>query len=218
MYNEKGTSREKNKTRDEVEELLLAAEDDLLLNLNLNSHLSHSSSSSSPLDHDLSRRFEALKSSKSARVPPSQTQQQEKTSAAPKLTSDSTIITKMPLPETQQKEKSKEEEELERVIGADLSARFAALRGDSSSKTSTESQLRSKSGDTDDDDVEKVIQWANDAARLDPSSPTDEDEDEDEDEEEEEDEDDDYDGESGEDDDDDVEHGKREQTRKRRHK
>ncbi|KAJ4950329.1 hypothetical protein NE237_027161 [Protea cynaroides] len=183
MSNRKGTSRGKNRTGDEVEELLLAAQDDLLLNLNLNSHITHASSSSSPIDHDLSRRLEALKSSKTASVPPPQPQPQQKV----KSTSDSTGITKVPLPEKQQKEKSKEEEELERVLGADLSARFAALKGSSSSsKTFTESQecpVRSDGGNdtaaADDDDevdeVDKLIQWAIDAARLDPSSPTDDD-------------------------------------------
>ncbi|XP_043717965.1 glutamic acid-rich protein [Telopea speciosissima] len=215
MSNKKGTSIVKNRTVDEVEELLLAAEDDLLLNLSLNSHLSHASSSSSPLDHDLSRRLEALKSSKITRVPPSQPQQKEKTSAAPKSTSSSMIITNVTLPEAQKKEKSKEEEEFEKVLGADLSARFAALKGSSSSKTFTESQaslVRSESGDDGDDDeedeVEKVIQWAIDTVRLDSSSPIDDNSNDD----------DDDDDDSEEEDDDDEDDEEKEKTSKQRQK
>ncbi|XP_054824808.1 uncharacterized protein LOC129322524 [Prosopis cineraria] len=61
---------ETEKNRDEVEELLRAAQDELLLKLSLDSHIASSSSISAPssttLDVDLERRFQALKSSQSS--------------------------------------------------------------------------------------------------------------------------------------------------------
>lgn len=65
---------------DEVEEMLRAAEDDLLLNLTRNTHATHkqiqhrqisSSTSVSVLDSDLDRRFEALKSTRTTPTLPS---------------------------------------------------------------------------------------------------------------------------------------------------
>ncbi|KAK9102791.1 hypothetical protein Sjap_020045 [Stephania japonica] len=107
---------------------------------------------SSDLDQDLLRRFEALK-----------------------LPSDSSKITSVPPPSTQGK-----------AAEADLSTRFAALRNSSTEIDPQESQNFKISGEDDDndyneeDEISKVIQWAIDEARLNPSSSADDDEDEEE--------------------------------------
>ncbi|XP_031372826.1 protein virilizer homolog [Punica granatum] len=163
---------------DEVEQLLQAAHDDVLLKLSLNSHVARSASHS--LDPDLSRRFQSLKS-----PPPAPSLSRPKPSPPPPQVDD----------------------ELKTVLADDLSARFAALRGSlhpsssSSSSPSVASTNLVPSGsslacdgrgrdpscsnpDDEEDEVEKIIQWAKDAARLDPSPPFDEeprDDDEDED-------------------------------------
>ncbi|XP_010250862.1 PREDICTED: nucleolin [Nelumbo nucifera] len=169
MSNKRVMSREKNRDKDEVEELLRAAEEEMLLKLSVNSHMARASSS--PLDRDLAHRFEALK----------------KPSAPPG-------ITKVRLPPKQPIVKTKEDDELNRILGADLSARFGALKGSSSSVTESQmSSVRSDGGDGVDDkeddededgasksEVEKLIQWAMDAARLDPSRSDDDEEEEEE--------------------------------------
>lgn len=129
-----------------VEELLQAAADEMLLDLSVNSHISHVSPNYIP--SDLDRRFQALKSqpsSNSNSLPQSQPQHQHDSSAA--------------------------------AHGDDLSARFAALKASLSSSTSDETS--SKGSDNEDDEVEKLIRWAKDAARLDPSPPSDDDYDQD---------------------------------------
>ncbi|KAK9274750.1 hypothetical protein L1049_022002 [Liquidambar formosana] len=96
-------------------------------------------------------------------------------------------------------EASDEKDELKGVLGDDLFARFAALKASlpssvppNTSDGGDQSVRPNENGDTEDDDeVEKIIQWAKDAARLDPSSATDDDDDDGNDEKEEEDEDDD---------------------------
>lgn len=125
---------------DEVEELLRATEDAMVLNLSVDAH--HTSrttttSSSSPLDDDLIRRFEALK--------------------APSV---SNKITSVP---SRSGEKEKD---------GDAFSRFYALKGGSSveSNVSPEGEIVGK----EEDEVEKLIQWAADAARLDPSLSDDE--------------------------------------------
>ncbi|RWR89481.1 pheromone-processing carboxypeptidase KEX1-like protein [Cinnamomum micranthum f. kanehirae] len=175
----KGSANNKNEDS-EVEELLRAAEDDMLLNLSIHSHTSRSN----PFDADLARRFEALKMPKP---------------------SSSSNITKSPKPNKEEEEKEEKEERqvttgslsslqvdenLKMILGSDLSARFAALRkGSSSSSSSIPSKdfqgHSGKSNDHDDDEVDgdgvskkevdKLIQWAMDAARLDPSISSDDD-------------------------------------------
>ncbi|KAJ7954611.1 46 kDa FK506-binding nuclear protein-like isoform X2 [Quillaja saponaria] len=139
---------------DEVEQLLQAAQDQLLLNLFVNSHTSSrsslvsvSSSNNNFLNSDLDRRFQNLKSKD--------------------------------------------------ALEDDLTARFAALQksclistpksGSNSSSSIPDVavsnngrdhyQIQEDDDDDDDDDeedeVEKLIQWAKDAARLDPSPPSD---------------------------------------------
>ncbi|XP_028762042.1 uncharacterized protein LOC114720555 [Neltuma alba] len=139
------------KNRDEVEELLRAAQDELLLKLSLDSHIassassvSASASSSLTLDADLERRFQALKSSKS-----------------------SVGI-------------ASEDRESKPALGDDLFARFDVLKVNSNpSLKQTPAFPSAEEEDEDEDDqVEKLIQWAKDAARLDPSASSDDDDDE----------------------------------------
>lgn len=165
--NKKKTTRVVN---DEVEELLRAAEDAALLKLNLNSHTVHASPSD--LHPDLDQRFRALKSgSKSAAKPETSTK-------------------RMPPPQTGIVKEELEED--------DLFVRFSALKASlpnssvsSSSVGANTSAARlvqdvSKLGggglvgegnidDEDEDEVDKVIRWAMDAARLDPSLSSDDD-------------------------------------------
>lgn len=143
-----------------VDSLLRAAEDELLLNLSLNSHMSRgiSHSSNSYIDPDLDHRFQSLKSS---RPTPTSTKN------LPTPASSSPAV----------------------AAADDLLARFAALKGDSISLPSSSSfqsnrldersdhgKILSSDG-VDDDEVQKLIQWAVDAARLDPSPPIDSDDD-----------------------------------------
>ena len=158
----------------EVEELLQAAQDELLLKLSLDSHMSRVSPNY--IDSDLDRRFQALKksrpsSSSSSVVPQSQSQSHKSTD--------------------------------DNSNNSDLSARFAALKAKGSSSSSSAAVgvgvgpssniLYEEEDDDEDDEVEKLIRWAKDAARLDPSPPSDDDDDDDDqDDDEEDDDDDDY--------------------------
>jgi hypothetical protein len=134
----RGTRKEK-KEEDEVEQLLRAAQDEILLNLSINSHLSRPSPSSSSstipnpdpdLDLDLERRFQALKT------------------------------------------KSKDQGPL------DLSTRFDALKNKSNHPVNTTGTISAsetyEESDEEDEEVQiqKLIEWAKDAARLDPSPPS----------------------------------------------
>ncbi|KAE8786677.1 hypothetical protein D1007_39497 [Hordeum vulgare] len=128
----------------EVEALLRAAQDAVLLKLQANSHLVSASSSAAsnplaldegpgPLDDDLARRLDALRSR-----PP-----------APKRTDAA------PAPA---------------VGGMDeMEARFAALKGPAvCPEKETRVRLEDLGGESDEEDeVEKVMRWAMDAARLD---------------------------------------------------
>ncbi|KAI3414345.1 uncharacterized protein J3R85_016453 [Psidium guajava] len=171
---------------DEVDELLRAAQDDVLLKLSLNSHIARSSSGD--IDPDLTRRFHALKSRPSAPAAPSQ--------PPPRPTASASSASSSSSPSPRQVD-----DELKAVLGDDLSARFAALRGSlySSSPSSSpdaaaagavgpsaaaDGRDRRETGDfnsrgehdrKEKDEVEKLIQWAVDAARLDPSPPSDDD-------------------------------------------
>ncbi|XP_066351799.1 uncharacterized protein [Miscanthus floridulus] len=126
----------------EVEALIRAAQDAVLLKLQANSHLVSSTTASAsspppsldaaaldPLDSDLARRFDALKSR----------------AAAPKL----------------------------KPAGGgmdELEARFAALKGAAGPEKDTRVRLEDLGGDSSEDEadeVDKVMRWAMDAARLD---------------------------------------------------
>lgn len=127
---------------DEIEELLQAAQDEMILKLSVNSHTSRSHPSN--LDPDLHSRFLALKSLNNNKDP---------------------------------KKNSKVDED-------DLMLRFAALKKTtvpSPSSSSSFVHLPDQIGEEDGEDaqVEKLIQWAIDAARLDPSPPSDDDDDDD---------------------------------------
>ncbi|KAG5135274.1 hypothetical protein JHK82_026462 [Glycine max] len=136
----KGSSRrktEKEKIEDEVEEMLRAAQDQILLNLT-QAHIAarpspdHDHDHDLDLDLDLERRFQALK----------------------------------------MKTKSQPQD--------DLSARFDALKAKSSSSVVTASNSNAQFDYAEEDpeaQVQKLIQWAKDAARLDPSPPSDHDQD-----------------------------------------
>ncbi|WZY69443.1 hypothetical protein YC2023_001683 [Brassica napus] len=146
---------------DEVEQLLQAAQDEMILKLSVDSHASRSRSDY--LDPDLHSRFLALRSKPS--------QQQKKTTTT-------TEQKRRPVSPT----KSKDAEE----TPDDLMLRFAALKSTLPSSSVPPSVLRpGEMGDDadelgEDDEVEKLIQWAIDAARLDPSPPSDDDDDDDE--------------------------------------
>ncbi|XP_058082815.1 uncharacterized protein LOC131230827 [Magnolia sinica] len=153
----------KDESSKEVEELLSAAEDQMLLNISTGSHITRNTS----LDSDLVRRLEALKTPSSStgitRVPPMKDRE--------RVVVVSAVV----------------DEELQRILGEDLSARFSALKGTSSSR---EFQARPKKLDDDDDnvdvdddgvskEVDKLMQWAMDEARLNPSMSSDDDDDDD---------------------------------------
>ncbi|EHA8591622.1 nucleolin [Cocos nucifera] len=151
----------------EVEALLRAAQDDLLLKLRVDSHpiSSRPSSSFDALDSDLARRFEALKSP----PPPLST-------AAPAPPPSK--------PVAKGAKAAADDEEWGRILGDDLAGRFAVLKGSSSGPNPGIQQpdlMTPNVADSDDEagagggdvvsekEVEKVMQWAMDAARLDPS-------------------------------------------------
>ncbi|KAF8117802.1 hypothetical protein N665_0008s0144 [Sinapis alba] len=140
---------------DEVEQLLQAAQDEMILKLSVNSHASRSKPDY--LDPDLHSRFLALRSKPSQKT---KTKEQKRRPISPP--------------------KSKDVEE----TPDDLMLRFAALKStlpSSSSSSVPQSVLRpGEIGDDadelgEDDEVGKLIQWAIDAARLDPSPPSDDD-------------------------------------------
>jgi hypothetical protein len=127
----------------EVEAILRAAQDAVLLKLQANSHLVSSSSSVAsnplvpdpapgPLDDDLARRFDALRSRPPAPKRPS--------AASPSAS-----------------------------VGMDeMEARFAALKGAAAGpEKETKVSLEDLGDESEEDEVEKVMRWAMDAARLD---------------------------------------------------
>ncbi|ESQ54894.1 hypothetical protein EUTSA_v10026382mg [Eutrema salsugineum] len=146
------------KEEDEVEQLLQAAQDEMILKLSVDSHTS--SSKSDYLDPDLHSRFLALRSQPSSKKKDYQHRQKRRPRSPPK---------------------SKDVEE----TPDDLMLRFAALKSSlpsSSSSVSPSVPLPDEIGEDaddigEDDEVEKLIQWAIDAARLDPSPPSDDDDD-----------------------------------------
>ncbi|CAN8274054.1 unnamed protein product [Cochlearia groenlandica] len=147
--------RGKKKEEDEVEEMLKAAQDEMILKLSVDSH-HRSRSGIDYLDPDLHSRFLSLKSQTSA----TKKDQIRRTRSPPQKSKDVVV---------------EEEESTE-----DLMARFSSLKKTSlpSSSVSPSVNLRDGIGEDDEDDeVEKLIQWAIDAARLDPSPPSDDDDD-----------------------------------------
>ena len=156
----------------EVEELLQAAQDELLLKLSLDSHMSRVSPNY--IDSDLDRRFQALKKSRPS-------------------SSSSSVV-----PQSQS-HKSTDDNSNNSDLSARFAALKA--KGSSSSSSSaavgvgvgpSSNILYEEEDDDEDDEVEKLIRWAKDAARLDPSPPSDDDDDDDQDDDEEDDDDDDY--------------------------
>ncbi|KAL6566268.1 hypothetical protein OROGR_001883 [Orobanche gracilis] len=147
---------------DEVEQLLRAAQDDMLLKLNVNSHMARAAGST-PIDPDLNRRFEALKRPQN----PSRIHDPLKKVPAKMDTNSASEVNGA-------------------AADDDLFARFTAL------KKSLPSHSRNRLGsnfpsdlsvnqevkeEESEDEVEKVIKWAIDAARLDPSPSSDDDDD-----------------------------------------
>lgn len=159
-------SNSKSDQSNEVEKLLEAAHDEMLLKLSVDSHIA--SISSNYLDADLDRRFQALRSR------PSVPRQSKSQSATPS--------------QYQTRRNVSVDDELKSSLGDDLSARFAALKASSSSSANDDNKYdgvdvgpKIPDGDVDhgEDEVEKIIRWAKDAARLDPSPPSDDDDDKD---------------------------------------
>lgn len=155
MSNRKKPTAAKNE-EDPVDQLLQSAQDELLLKLSVDSHMSRVSPDY--LLPDLDRRFQALKSR------PTTTTIQS-----------STIISK-----------SRPSKSQDDVDPDDLFARFAALKAPNnttSSSTVSGPGGFDQGGDGDEEDeVEKIIRWAKDSSRLDHSPPSDEDDHDDEDE------------------------------------
>ncbi|EPS72474.1 hypothetical protein M569_02287, partial [Genlisea aurea] len=118
---------------DEVEQLIKAAQDEVLLKLNVDTHMVRPSAS---IDPDLDRRFHALKKS-------------QKPTSSTARTDD--------------------EFDNKRPSGGDALARFAALS--MGSNDSINQPETDEGSDDEDDEVERVLRWAFDAARLDPSPP-----------------------------------------------
>lgn len=126
----------------EVEALIRAAQDAVLLKLKANSHLVSSASSPpsldaaelDPLDSDLARRFDALKSRAAA--------------PNPKAAGAGSALGGMD----------------------ELEARFAALKGAAGPEKDTRVRLEDLVGESSEDEadeVDKMMRWAMDAARLD---------------------------------------------------
>ncbi|KAJ6915637.1 phosphopantothenoylcysteine decarboxylase subunit VHS3 [Populus alba x Populus x berolinensis] len=156
MSNRKKPTAAKNE-EDPVDQLLQSAQDELLLKLSVDSHMSRVSPDY--LLPDLDRRFQALKSRPTTTTTTTTTIQ------------SSTIISK-----------SRPSKSQDDVDPDDLFARFAALKApNNTTNSSTVSGPGGfdQGGDGDEEDeVEKIIRWAKDSSRLDHSPPSDEDEDE----------------------------------------
>lgn len=142
---------------DEVEKLLRATEDDILLKLSVDSHMSRGSSSQI-IHPDLDRRFQALRSSSSS--------SSKSNSKPPSSTANPTSNTS--------NTKSNKAAVVNEDNGDDLFARFAALKSTLPSYSNKNQQVEINDGD-EGDEVDEVIRWAIDAAALDPSPPSDDD-------------------------------------------
>lgn len=160
-------NKKKTEATDEVEDLLQAAQDEMLLKLSVDAHMSRVSPSY--LHPDLHHRFQALKKpqSSSSKIKPN-----------PKSPEVSLQTTEKKVKGKDTSSSQEIDDELKGVLGDDLLSRFAALKGVSKKSGGYPPSVNADSGD-DEDEVEKVIRWAIDAARLDPSSPTDDESDND---------------------------------------
>ncbi|KAK4423302.1 hypothetical protein Salat_1913000 [Sesamum alatum] len=142
---------------DEVEQLLRAAQDDVLLKLNVDSHMARGSASAA-IDPDLDRRFQALK-----KKPQRPTKLDDSTKRPPtKVDTGDSKVDGAPAEDD------------------DLFARFAALKNSLPSYNKNESKSNfpadeQATEEESEDEVDKVIKWAIDAARLDPSPSSDDD-------------------------------------------
>ncbi|KAH9602520.1 hypothetical protein KSS87_004412 [Heliosperma pusillum] len=145
----------KSEVNDEVEELLRAAEDAALLKLTLNSHAVHASSSN--LHPELDLRFRNLKTGSNSKC--------------------KQVSTKNMAPQEPKNVKKEVDDD-------DLLLRFAALKASipKPPPPASSSLVGLYASDTcvdniaeggEEDEVDKVIRWAMDAARLDPSPPSD---------------------------------------------
>ncbi|KAJ8759243.1 hypothetical protein K2173_006763 [Erythroxylum novogranatense] len=159
----KKTTREvrekRTKEEEEVDQLLQAAQDDLVLKLSVDSHMSRVDYFGLP--DDLQRRFQALKSPSA----PITNRSSSSSSTAVVAESDANVNS---------------DQQVDNLL-----SRFAALKAPSSSSsspitavTTAESKIDFQE-EEDKDEVEKIIQWAKDAARLDPSPQFDDDDDDD---------------------------------------
>lgn len=149
---------------DEVEQLLRAAHDDVLLKLSVNSHTARGSSAAA-IDPDLDRRFQALKK------PQKLTKHDDSMKKTPKEANIGGGGLKPP---------KEADAGASAAADDDLFTRFAALKNSIPSNSSN--FTRDEEEEDEEDEVEKVIRWATDAARLDPSPPSDDDDDDDDDE------------------------------------
>ncbi|KAL8244572.1 hypothetical protein R6Q59_010830 [Mikania micrantha] len=132
---------------DEVEELLKFTEDDLLLKLTVNSHIK----SKSKFDIDL--------------VPESS----HSNAIDPDLDRRFQALRSKPNPKTNITTSDED------VDVDDLFARFAALKAPNTTpaSNSTTEDMRIVKDENEEDEVQKIINWAIDAARLDPSPSSD---------------------------------------------
>ncbi|XP_031284811.1 uncharacterized protein LOC116143500 [Pistacia vera] len=167
--NRKKTNDEGGIGSDEVEQLLQSAQDEMLLKLSVNSHIAHISSNY--IDSDLDRRFQALKSRPSLHQSSSSSSSSSSSQSNHRVNDVNVNV----------------DNELKSVLGDDLSARFAALKASPSSSNDNKNLNALSVGpnvsydddNDEEDEVEKLIRWAKDAARLDPSPPSDDDKDSD---------------------------------------
>ncbi|KAG6399119.1 hypothetical protein SASPL_140593 [Salvia splendens] len=143
---------------DDVEQLLRQAHDDVLLKLSVNSHTARGSAAAA-IDPDLDRRFQALKKPQ-------------------KLTNNRDDSLNKTATDRSKAASAVAEDD-------DLYSRFAALKTSlpSNSSNFTRNDVVEEQED-DEDEVEKLIRWATDAARLDPSPPSEDDDEDDSDEDE----------------------------------
>ncbi|KAM7529601.1 hypothetical protein LguiB_033011 [Lonicera macranthoides] len=151
------------KEENEVEKLLRAAEDSMLLKLSVNSHTSRGSSSTI-IDPDLDRGFQTLRSKLNPTT-------YSKSNLNPQLPNPPPSISSLPTDLNLNSDYNPQ--------GDYLFARFTALKSSipthSSSPSLNELQKKFENGDDEEDEVEKLIRWAMDAARLDPSPQSDSD-------------------------------------------
>ncbi|KAM7484761.1 hypothetical protein LguiA_000770 [Lonicera macranthoides] len=156
-----GRKKKAEKEEDEVGELLRAAEDSMLLKLSINSHMSRGSSSTI-IDPDLDRRFQALRSKPNPTTFSKSHLNPELPNPPPSISSVSTDLNLNSGYNPQ---------------GDDLFARFTTLKSFipaySSSPTLNELQKKFENGDDEEDKVEKLIRWVVDAAHFDLSFPSD---------------------------------------------